>query len=118
MSLTDIFPRDLFSGKTIFVTGGGSGINLGIAKNFASVGAKIAICGRTRERLDGAGAELRELGAEVFAQVADVRDYAAVEAAMLAAKDSLGPIDVLVAGAAGNFPAAAESLSAGMIPLT
>jgi len=111
VSITDIFPRALFNGKTVFITGGGSGINLGIAKNFASVGAKIGICGRTQERLDGAVDELRALGADVFAQVADVRDYAAVEAAMLAAKDSLGPIDVLVAGAAGNFPAAAESLS-------
>ena len=112
MNITDVFPRDLFRGKALFVTGGGSGINLGIAKTFAAVGAKVAICGRTQERLDGAAAELRALGAEVFAQVADVRDYAARESAMLAAKEALGPMHVLVAGAAGNFPAAAEALSA------
>lgn len=111
MNLVDFFPKDLFREKTVFVTGGGSGINLGIAKNFAAVGARIAICGRTQERLDSAAAELRTLGAEVFAQAADVRDYAALEASIEAARGALGPIHVLVAGAAGNFPAAAEALS-------
>ncbi len=111
MSITDIFSKDLFAGKTVFVTGGGSGINLGIAKNFATVGASIAICGRTQERLDGAAAELRALGATVFAQAADVRDYPALETVIERARETLGPIDVLVAGAAGNFPAPAEALS-------
>lgn len=108
----ELLPKDLFRGKTVFVTGGGSGINLGIAKSFARVGARIAICGRTQERLDAASVELRALGAETFAQAADVRDYAALEASIEAAGAALGPIDVLVAGAAGNFPAAAEKLSA------
>jgi NAD(P)-dependent dehydrogenase (short-subunit alcohol dehydrogenase family) len=111
MDITSIFPKDLFAGKTVFVTGGGSGINLGIAKTFARLGARLALCGRSQERLDGATAELRELGAKTFAQSADVRDYAALESAMNGAKDALGPIDVLVVGAAGNFPAAAEVLS-------
>ena len=52
MDITQYFAKDLYAGKTVFVTGGGSGINLGIAKNFAALGANIAICGRTRERLD------------------------------------------------------------------
>ena len=58
MEITKYFASDLFKGKTVFVTGGGSGINLGVAKNFAAVGANIAICGRTQERLDGAAKEL------------------------------------------------------------
>ena len=111
MSITDIFSKDLFAGKTVFVTGGGSGINLGIAKNFATVGASIAICGRTQERLDGAAAELRALGATVFAEAADVRDYPALESVIERARETLGPIVALVAGAAGNFPAPAEALS-------
>src|SRR5271165_6702749 len=111
MDITDILPKELFARKTVFVTGGGSGINLGIAKTFAKLGARLGLCGRSQERLDGAAAELRALGAEVFVQSADVRDYAALEAAMNAARDALGPIEVLVAGAAGNFPAAAETLS-------
>ena len=111
MTIQDFFPKGLFAGKTVFVTGGGSGINLGIARNFAALGAHLAICGRTRERLDVAATELRALGAKVCAETADVRDYAAVEAAMAKAKAELGPIAVLVAGAAGNFPCAAEALS-------
>lgn len=111
MTIQDYFPKNLFAGRTVFVTGGGSGINLGIARNFAALGANLAICGRTRERLDAASAELAVLGAKVCAEVADVRDYAAVEAAMAKTKAELGPISVLIAGAAGNFPCAAELLS-------
>ena len=108
---TSLLPTDLFGGKTVFVTGGGSGINLGIAKSFAALGARLAICGRSQERLDGAAAELRALGAEVFAQTADVRDYGALESALVNVKAALGPVDVLVVGAAGNFPSAAEKLT-------
>jgi NAD(P)-dependent dehydrogenase (short-subunit alcohol dehydrogenase family) len=111
MMIQDFFPKDLFAGQTVFVTGGGSGINLGIARNFAALGANLAICGRTREKLDAAASELRALGAKVCAETADVRDYAAVEAAMAKSRAELGPISVLVAGAAGNFPCAAEALS-------
>ena len=112
MDVTTCFARDLFKGRTVFVTGGGSGINLGIARNFAALGAGIGICGRTREKLEAAEAELRALGAAVVAGVADVRDYAALEAVFTRTKDELGPIDVLVAGAAGNFLCPAENLSA------
>ena len=59
MNITTYFSKDLFKGKTVFVTGGGSGINLGIAKNFAAVGANVGICGRTQEKLDNAARELR-----------------------------------------------------------
>lgn len=111
MLISEFFPKTLFAGKTVFVTGGGSGINLGVAKNFAALGANLAICGRTLEKLEAAGAELAALGAKVSIAVADVRDYAAVEAAVNKAKTEIGPISVLVAGAAGNFPCAAEKLS-------
>ena len=111
MNIASYFPKDLFKGKTAFVTGGGSGINLGIAKNFAALGANIAICGRTQEKLDTAAVELRALGAKVSAVAADVRDFAALETAMAKCKEALGPIHVLVAGAAGNFPVQAEKLS-------
>ncbi len=52
MSITDYLRNDLFKGKTVFVTGGGSGINFGIAKTFATLGADLGICGRTQEKLD------------------------------------------------------------------
>lgn len=112
MNITTYFSAQLFKGKTVFITGGGSGINLGIAKNFAAVGANIAICGRTQEKLDNAGVELRALGARVCTAVADVRDIAALDAALAKTKTELGPIDVLICGAAGNFLVPAEQLSA------
>src|SRR5262245_65883410 len=112
MEIARYLAKDLLKGKTVFVTGGGSGINLGIARNFAAVGANIAICGRTLERLDGAARELEALGAKVLAKVADVRQMPALQAAMDATRDALGPIDVLVCGAAGNFLCRAEDMSA------
>jgi len=111
MDITSYFSRELFKGNTVFITGGGSGINLGIAKNFAALGANIAICGRTQAKLDGAAAELRALGAKVCPVAADVRDFAALEVAFARSRQELGPMDVLVAGAAGNFPARAEKLT-------
>jgi NAD(P)-dependent dehydrogenase (short-subunit alcohol dehydrogenase family) len=111
MKIRDYLPQDLFKGKTVFVTGGGSGINLGVARNFAAVGADIGICGRKQDRLDAAADELRALGARVVAQAADVRDFEALEASMKATQDELGPIWTLVCGAAGNFLAPAETLS-------
>ncbi len=112
MRVSDYFKKDMFAGKTVFVTGGGSGINLGIAKNFAALGANIAICGRTQEKLDNAAEELRALGAQVHTAVADVRDFSALENAFAATRDALGPIHTLVAAAAGNFLCPAEQLSA------
>lgn len=111
MDITRYLASDLFAGKTVFVTGGGSGINLGIARNFAAVGANVAICGRTQERLDGAAKELQVLGAKVFTKVADVRQPQAIQEAIDGTRQALGPIDVLVCGAAGNFLCRAEDMS-------
>ncbi len=112
MQVSDVLPPTMFAGKTVFVTGGGSGINLGVARNFAALGASLGICGRTAERLESARAELEGLGAKVSTSVADVRDYDALAAALETTRTELGPIDVLVCGAAGNFLAPAEAMSA------
>jgi NAD(P)-dependent dehydrogenase (short-subunit alcohol dehydrogenase family) len=101
-----------FSGKTVFVAGGSSGINLGIADAFAAAGARLAICSRSQERVDKACAELARHGGKVLGKSADVRDFAAISGALAAAHEALGEIDVLVSGAAGNFPAAALGMSA------
>ena len=111
MQIADVFPRDLFRGKTAFITGGGSGINLGIARNFATLGANIAICSRDIGKLERASEALRTLGAKVLPVSADVRDPAAVAAALARSKAELGPADVVISGAAGNFICEAEKLS-------
>ena len=115
MIIQDHLPRDLFKNKTVFVTGGGSGINLGVASNFAALGANVGICGRTQDKLDHAAIGLRELNAHVEGEVlpvaADVRDPVALASAIARTQSELGPIDVVVAGAAGNFLCPAEELS-------
>lgn len=108
-----------FTGRTVFVAGGSSGINLAIAEAFVARRAAVCIASRSRERLDAALERLSKVGAggtatgfaQVAAHVADVRDVDAVEAALKACHDEFGPIDVLVSGAAGNFVAPALGMS-------
>jgi NAD(P)-dependent dehydrogenase (short-subunit alcohol dehydrogenase family) len=112
MNIASYFAKDLFQGKTVFITGGSSGINLGIARNFAAVGANLGIVGRAQAKLDAAAAELRaNSGARVSTHSADVRDYPALEHAMRECREELGSMHTLICGAAGNFPLAAEQIS-------
>lgn len=101
-----------FKGRTVFVAGGSSGINLGIAKGFAQAGADVAIVSRNAERVAGAARELEAFGQRVLGLSADVRDAQAIADALRQAHEALGPIDVLVSGAAGNFLAPALGMSA------
>jgi NAD(P)-dependent dehydrogenase (short-subunit alcohol dehydrogenase family) len=111
--MSNLLHPDLLRGRSVFVSGGGSGVNLAIARACAHVGANIAICGRTEEKLKMAAEELTGLGARVSYSVADVRDWDAVQSAFEFAADELGPMDAVVCGAAGNFLAPAELLSTG-----
>jgi NAD(P)-dependent dehydrogenase (short-subunit alcohol dehydrogenase family) len=111
MDLNSALAPDLLEGRCVFVTGGGSGINLAIARGFADVGADVSICGRTEERLLDAAGELRERGARVCTAVADVRDPDQVAAALARSEEAFGPASTLVCGAAGNFLAPAERIS-------
>lgn len=109
--VTRYLTGDLFAGRTIFVTGGSSGINLAIAKSFARLGGSLALCGRTKAKLDAAADEIRALGAKVETYVADVRDRDVLGRAIDDAGSALGPVDVLVCGAAGTFIAPAQNIS-------
>lgn len=100
-----------FTGQHVFVAGGSSGINLGIAKAFARVGAHVVVLSRSPEKVQQAVEALQSLGAQALGISADVRDAFAVEAALQQAYATFGPIDVLVSGAAGNFIAPAKDLS-------
>ena len=101
---------DTLGGRRILVTGGGSGLGLAMTARFIELGARVAIVGRSAERLDGALAQLGA-GDAAWAHAADVRDPAAVDAAVAAVVDRFGGLDVLVNNAAGNFLAATEDLS-------
>lgn len=103
------FRDNLLAGKSAFVAGGTSGINLGIAKRFAQLGAKVAVAGRNPEKAANAA---REIGPDAIGLSADVRDYAAIRAAMESVAAQNGKFDIVVSGAAGNFLAPTLGMSA------
>ncbi len=107
-----IFRESLLKGKVAVVTGGGSGINLCIAQRFAEQGAKLVLVGRTQSKLDAAVDTIAGAGGEALGLAADVRDYAALECVFAEAVERYGELDILVCGAAGNFPALATGMSA------
>jgi NAD(P)-dependent dehydrogenase (short-subunit alcohol dehydrogenase family) len=100
-----------FDGKTVFVAGGTSGINFGIAQAFAAVGANVGVLSRDPAKVEAAVSALRSHGGQSIGAVADVRDFDAVAAALATAREMFGTIDVLVSGAAGNFLASALGMS-------
>ena len=100
-----------FTDSVVFVAGGTNGINLGIAEAFAEAGARLAVISRSRERVENAKRLLSRFGREAIGIVADVRDFEATAAALLEVHRSFGDIDVLVSGAAGNFPCSALGMS-------
>lgn len=100
-----------FRSRHVFVAGGSSGINFGIAEAFARAGARLAVLSRTPDKVHAAAERLQALGTEALGLPADVRQPAALEAALAAAVDRFGPIDVLISGAAGNFLARALDMS-------
>ena len=109
--MTSVFRPDLFAGKHVFVTGGSSGINLRIAQAFGEHGAKVSINGRKPDKLEAAVAGMREKKIDAHGYAADVRSYEAIDEALGKAVAQSGEIDVLVCGAAGNFPAPAAMMS-------
>lgn len=99
-----------YSGSHVFVAGGTSGINLAIATSFARAGANLFVISRSQDKVDAAVARLGEFGKAAGA-TADVRDMDAVQKCFVAAQEKFGAIDVLISGAAGNFPVFANALS-------
>lgn len=107
-----MFTKETLSGKTVLVTGGGSGLGLAMATAFGALGAKVAICGRTEAKLENAAKQIREAGCEqVQWYSVDVRDYDAVGIMIEQVEADLGNLNVLVNNAAGNFLSASEDLS-------
>jgi NAD(P)-dependent dehydrogenase (short-subunit alcohol dehydrogenase family) len=103
---------ELLAGRTAFVTGGGSGLGLAMARRFAELGADVVICGRREEVLRGA-VETISAGAparSIWSEVCDIRDAAAVTATLARIWERQSP-DILVNNAAASFIAQTHMLS-------
>jgi citronellol/citronellal dehydrogenase len=109
MPYNSVFRPDLFAGRTIVVTGGGSGLGRCTAHELRSLGARLALVGRTREKLDQVKEELGD--PDTFTFAADLRDEAQVKAAVDGVLAWGGRIDGLVNNAGGQFPAQLRDIS-------
>ena len=107
-----VFREHILQGRTAFITGGSSGICLRIAERFAAQGARVMLNGRNPEKLAAAKQGIREAGGVADGRAADVRDYAAIAQALAETRAQWGEIDILICGAAGNFPAPVTGMSA------
>lgn len=114
MNYTEKMLRDdALKGKTIVVTGGGSGLGRSMTKYFLELGARVAITSRDLEKLTTTAKELEtETGGTCLAVQCDVRNYDEVEAMLKTVLDTFGQVDVLLNNAAGNFISPTERLSA------
>lgn len=100
-------------GKTIVITGGGSGLGKAMTKYFMELGAQVAITSRDLEKLKTTASELEaETGGKCLPLACDVRHYDQVEAMLAAVLEAYGKVDVLLNNAAGNFISPTERLSA------
>ena len=104
---------DALKGKTIVVTGGGTGLGKAMGTYFLKLGANLVITSRKLEVLQKTAAEMEaETGGKVLAVQCDVRDYGQVENLLAATISKFGSADILVNNAAGNFISPTERLSA------
>jgi NAD(P)-dependent dehydrogenase (short-subunit alcohol dehydrogenase family) len=106
-----MFQQDLLKGRAIFISGGGSGLGKSMALRFAGLGACVFVVGRRKDPLAETCDEIVRAGGSAAFATCDVRDYAAVEAAVNTAHARFGRIDSVVNNAAGNFMARTEKLT-------
>ena len=106
-----MFDKTLLSGRSILITGGGTGLGRSMALRFAELGAKLHLAGRREQPLRETCDAVRAAGSTGSYSCCDVRDFAAVERTVAEAEQATGGVDTLVNNAAGNFIARTEKIS-------
>ncbi len=113
MAIQGALRDDALKGKTIVVTGGGTGLGRSMGTYFLKLGANLVIASRKQEVLEKAAAEMEaETGGQVLPVACDVRDTNQVEHLLTESLKRFGKVDALLNNAAGNFISPTERLSA------
>ncbi len=103
---------DALKGKTIIITGGGTGLGKSMGKYMLQLGANLVITSRKKDVLDKTASELEtETGGKVLALSCDVRKYDEIENVLKETESHFGRIDGVLNNAAGNFISPTERLS-------
>lgn len=101
-----------FKGKTILITGGGTGLGRSMGKYLMELGANLVITSRKKEVIDKTAAELKDLtGGRILSIPCDVRKYEEIEHLLNVSEEEFGQVDGVLNNAAGNFISPTERLS-------
>ena len=106
-----VYRADLFAGRVVLVSGGGSGLGKTTAALFGRLGATVAICGRDPEKLASSQAFFTNAGIKCWSKAMSIRDPEAVESLFANIYADLGRLDIVVNNAGGQFPQAAIDFS-------
>ncbi|MDP3654872.1 MAG: SDR family oxidoreductase [Rhodoferax sp.] len=112
MSYRSVFAPQLFAGKVVVVTGGGSGIGRCTAHELAALGAHTVLIGRKPEKLQAVVDEITQDGGSASLQVCDIRQEEAVKHTVAATVAAHGRIDALVNNAGGQYMTPLEAITA------
>ena len=113
VALPTAFRERLFDGQVVLVSGAGSGLGKAIAVLYARLGARLAICGRDRDKLERSADLLRTLGAETLVQPMTIREPEQVGSLIDSVFGRFGRLDVLVNNAGGQFAGPAIDFTPG-----
>ncbi|WP_374665012.1 SDR family oxidoreductase [Ramlibacter sp.] len=107
-----VFAPGLFKGRTVVVTGGGSGIGRCTAHELAALGAHVVLVGRNAAKLEAVAGEIAHDGGAASFHICDIRQEVAVQSMVQAIVAARGRIDGLVNNAGGQYITPLEKISA------
>jgi NAD(P)-dependent dehydrogenase (short-subunit alcohol dehydrogenase family) len=106
-----VFADGIFSDRVAVITGGGTGLGREVALSFASLGARVAIAGRTEATLRQVEEEITAAGGRCLVVPTNIREPDQVDALRHAVYETFGQVDFLINNAGGQFPALPSGIS-------